>query len=188
MARDADLTRQRLLAAATDEFSELGLAGARVDRIAARAGCNKALIYSYFGGKEQLLGAVVQDLFVTTVAEVPLTTDDLPGYVAALFDRYAAHPEMLRLISWQRLEGAVGPATEDHDLDKVEAIDAAQRAGGVRADIPAAELLTLLIGMSVAAALGAPGLDLNRLAPEARQTHRTALRIAALRLVTPDRP
>ncbi|HEY3483203.1 MAG TPA: TetR family transcriptional regulator, partial [Streptomyces sp.] len=50
--RDAAETKRRLLAAATEEFAERGIAGARVDRIAAAAGCNKAMIYSYFGSKD----------------------------------------------------------------------------------------------------------------------------------------
>ena len=51
MARDAEQTKQRLLEAAIAEFSAYGIAGARVDRIAAGAGVNKSLIYSYFGSK-----------------------------------------------------------------------------------------------------------------------------------------
>ncbi|ABY22864.1 transcriptional regulator, TetR family [Renibacterium salmoninarum ATCC 33209] len=38
MARDAQATKQRLLEAAVQEFSQYGIAGARVDRIAAVAG------------------------------------------------------------------------------------------------------------------------------------------------------
>src|SRR5712691_4655173 len=58
--RNAEATRQRLLAAATAEFSEHGFAGARIDRIAQRAGTNKRMIYAYFGDKEQLLEAVME--------------------------------------------------------------------------------------------------------------------------------
>lgn len=47
-------TRDRILEAALREFSAHGLAGARTEQIAAAAGVNKALIYYYFQGKEQL--------------------------------------------------------------------------------------------------------------------------------------
>jgi AcrR family transcriptional regulator len=55
--RDAARTKQRLLDAACDEFAEYGIAGGRVERIAAAAGCNKALIYAYFDSKDALFDA-----------------------------------------------------------------------------------------------------------------------------------
>ena len=55
--RNAESTKRRLLDAATAEFAERGFAGARIDRIAERAGTNKRMIYAYFGDKDQLLEA-----------------------------------------------------------------------------------------------------------------------------------
>src|ERR1700759_1896148 len=55
--RDAARTKQRLLDAARDEFAEYGIAGGRVERIAAAAPCNKALIYAYFNSKDALCDA-----------------------------------------------------------------------------------------------------------------------------------
>src|SRR5580692_5835237 len=52
--RDAERSRQSLLAAALEEFSLRGFAGARVADIARRAGVNKQLINYYFGSKEGL--------------------------------------------------------------------------------------------------------------------------------------
>ena len=48
MMRDAQDTKRRILAAATEEFTKHGIAGARVDRIAAAANSNKAMLYAYF--------------------------------------------------------------------------------------------------------------------------------------------
>ena len=47
--RDADRSQRDILAAALQEFAEFGLGGARIDRIAERAGVNKRMIYYYFG-------------------------------------------------------------------------------------------------------------------------------------------
>ena len=58
--RNAEATRERILDAATAEFSAHGIAGARVDRIARTAGCNKNLIYIYFENKETLFTTVLQ--------------------------------------------------------------------------------------------------------------------------------
>lgn len=52
-------TEDRLLEAATAEFAEFGLEGGRVDRIARRAGVNKAMLYYHFHSKERLYGAVI---------------------------------------------------------------------------------------------------------------------------------
>lgn len=53
-SKESSGTRDRILTAALDEFAEHGLAGARVDRIARRAGINKAMIYYHFSSKEAL--------------------------------------------------------------------------------------------------------------------------------------
>ena len=58
--RDAERTRQALLAAAEIEFSTKGLAGARVDVIADQAAANKRMLYYYFGSKEELYLAVLE--------------------------------------------------------------------------------------------------------------------------------
>src|SRR5260370_20351878 len=58
--RDPAATRRKLLAAARREFADSGLAGARVDEIAARAGVNKQLVYHYFGDKDALYLAVLE--------------------------------------------------------------------------------------------------------------------------------
>lgn len=56
----ADQSRARILDAATREFSENGLSGARTEQIAEAAGVNKALIYYYFQGKEALYVAALE--------------------------------------------------------------------------------------------------------------------------------
>src|SRR2546430_16990422 len=58
--RDPAATRRKLLTAARREFASRGLAGARVDDIAARAGVNKQLVYHYFGDKDALYLAVLE--------------------------------------------------------------------------------------------------------------------------------
>lgn len=55
----AEQTRERILVAATEAFSEHGMAGARTEQIAQAAGINKALIYYYYRSKEALYDAVL---------------------------------------------------------------------------------------------------------------------------------
>src|SRR3954465_4054968 len=60
---DADRSQHTILAAARDEFAEHGLGGARMDRIAERAGVNKRLIYYYFEDKDRLCQAVLEQTY-----------------------------------------------------------------------------------------------------------------------------
>ncbi|MCW5774422.1 MAG: TetR family transcriptional regulator [Rhodospirillaceae bacterium] len=58
--RQPERTRERILEAATAEFSARGLGGARVDSIADAAGVNKRMLYHYFGNKEDLFREVLE--------------------------------------------------------------------------------------------------------------------------------
>src|SRR5260370_40570220 len=109
MVRDADGTRRRLRDAAAEEFAAFGIAGARVDRIAAAAESNKAQIYHYFGNKDGLFEAVFHDLVVTTLRDSPIDPTDLPEYAGRLFDGYQGRPHVQRLATWDRLGRAGTP-------------------------------------------------------------------------------
>ena len=61
--KDAERTRSAILAAATEEFARAGLGGARVDRIAERSGANKRMLYYYFGSKENLFLAALEESY-----------------------------------------------------------------------------------------------------------------------------
>lgn len=104
MAYDSAATKARLLDAAYDEFVRVGLAGARVDRIAKAASANKQAIYLYFGSKEELFDAVMADRLRVLADVAPITADDLPGYAGALFDALVADPGLQRLSQWRSLE------------------------------------------------------------------------------------
>jgi TetR/AcrR family transcriptional regulator len=58
----ADQTRARILEAAVRQFSANGLAGARTEQIAEEAGVNKALLYYYFRGKNDLYAAALESV------------------------------------------------------------------------------------------------------------------------------
>jgi len=60
VTRPADLTRQALIAAATEVFAEQGFAGGSVRSITQRARANQAAIAYHFGGKEGLYRAVLK--------------------------------------------------------------------------------------------------------------------------------
>ncbi|WP_336207009.1 TetR family transcriptional regulator [Nonomuraea sp. LPB2021202275-12-8] len=109
MTYDAEATKQRIFAAAAVEFAEHGLAGARIERIAAGARANKQAIYLYFGSKEKLFGAVVAAKLQEICHVVDLDPRSLPDMVGVLFDWYQEHPELVRLLLWEALESGDGP-------------------------------------------------------------------------------
>ncbi|WP_431282392.1 TetR family transcriptional regulator [Humitalea sp. 24SJ18S-53] len=109
----AAATRQRILDAALVEFAANGLAGARVDEIAARADANKRMIYAYFGSKEDLWLAVLETAYAQKRAEEhALETTTLPPMEAmralVRFNlRYtAAHPEFVALLNQENIHRA----------------------------------------------------------------------------------
>lgn len=104
MRSAGEATRDRILAAAKDEFARYGLAGARINRIAVDARASKDRLYAYFASKEELFAAVTSEWTVETTTETALRGDDLPGYAGRLFDNYVAHPENARLQQWADLE------------------------------------------------------------------------------------
>jgi len=111
--RNPTATRQKLLAAARREFAASGLAGARVDEIAARAGVNKQLVYHYFGDKDALYLAVLEWVYEEIRAqERKLNLEGLPPerairkLIESSFDHLAAHPDFIVLLNDENRGGA----------------------------------------------------------------------------------
>ncbi|NUS08354.1 MAG: TetR/AcrR family transcriptional regulator [Nonomuraea sp.] len=96
-------TRAALLEAAREEFAAYGVAGARVDRIAERAGVNKERIYGHFGNKEKLFDAVINEALDDLTQQIALPGADPVDYVASLTDYYRRHPDLVRLLMWEAL-------------------------------------------------------------------------------------
>ena len=82
-ARDADRTRQAILHAAQQIFTEKGFAEAGVRDITARAGVNQSLVSRYFGGKLKLFEAALDvALDARLMTDLPKLTDWFGGEVA----------------------------------------------------------------------------------------------------------
>jgi TetR/AcrR family transcriptional regulator len=111
--RDPTATRKKLLIAARREFANSGLAGARVDEIAARAGVNKQLVYHYFGDKDALYLAVLEWVYEEIRAqERKLNLEGLPPeraikkLIESSFDQLALHPDFIVLLNDENRNGA----------------------------------------------------------------------------------
>jgi AcrR family transcriptional regulator len=188
--RDADETRRRIFEAATAEFGTHGIAGARIDRIAATARANKQLIYAYFGNKRELFDSVVTEHLSHLLEDVPFDPADLPAHAAGIFDHYSRQPALARLSQWHALDPAdIGhriPAIERLIRSRVAAVAKAQKAGAVTDAIPASELLAIVATIASMWAVGTPEWSPpGGTTPQARRRHRAAVVEAVRRLVSP---
>jgi len=111
--RNPAATRKKLLTAARREFADSGLAGARVDEIADRAGVNKQLVYHYFGDKDALYLAVLEWVYEEIRShERELNLEGLPPerairkLIESSFDHLAAHPDFIVLLNDENRGGA----------------------------------------------------------------------------------
>jgi AcrR family transcriptional regulator len=104
MAGSTETTKRRLLDAARAEFSSYGIAGARVNRIAERAGVNKERIYGHFDNKEGLFRAVVAEAMSELVREVRPGEGSIGDYVGRIFDYHRNDPTLLRLLMFEGLQ------------------------------------------------------------------------------------
>jgi AcrR family transcriptional regulator len=151
--RDPEATKARIFDAAVAEFARHGIAGARIDRIAAAAKANKQLIYAYFGNKAELFTKVLGTCMVDLAASVPVDADDIEGWIDRLLDYHATHPELLRLLFWEGIEYGTGELPDEterqqHYARKVAAIADGQARGVITDAIPAGDLLFLLVALS----------------------------------------
>jgi AcrR family transcriptional regulator len=111
--RDADRTKAELLQAATREFADQGYSGARVDAIAENTSTTKRMIYYYFGDKEGLYLAVLENAYLHIRAlEQQVDVDHLDATEALrrlaeiTFDHHETHEDFIRLVSIENVHHA----------------------------------------------------------------------------------
>jgi len=105
--------RIRILEAAKKEFAAYGLAGARIDRIAAEADANKRMLYYHVGNKEDLYLAVLEAAYEKIRAEergLDLEHLDPSAAIARLIDftwnYFIRNPEFLALLNTENVAKA----------------------------------------------------------------------------------
>ena len=158
----AAATRQRILNAALIEFAANGLAGARVDEIAARAGANKRMLYAYFGSKEDLWLTVLEAAYAAKRDEErAIAVDDLsPLDAVARLVRFnlrytARHPEFVALLNQENVHrsahlsrSAEVRALYSPLLDTLRRVLARGAADGIfRAGVDAVQAYVTLVGI-----------------------------------------
>jgi len=149
--KKSDQTKDKIMAAALDEFATKGFAGTRVDQIAQAAGVNKAMIYYHFSGKEDLfkelfqsemellkeeLGQVMAQRDVHSVEDMTLAVRDLLEYAGQ-------KKKLLQVL----MSGAILNETIQPQLFKLldftsaVGLELAQKAGRSQPDLSSDEIL-----------------------------------------------
>jgi len=108
---DPARTMAEILAVATHEFADKGLSGARIDEIAAATRTSKRMIYYYFGSKDGLYLAVLEEAYKRMRAiEADLQLDDLAP-IAALrklveftYDHHRDNEDFIRLVMNENIQ------------------------------------------------------------------------------------
>ena len=158
--RDAERSRERILAAAVVEFGDKGYAGARVGEIAARAGVNVQLISYYFGGKAGLYRALTARwrLRSAELSRAGSMAEVVAGFASASLQQR----DWTRLLLWDGLTeppdapeadaeaGLAADGEPDFLRAAVQDLAERQRAGELPADLAPAQLLLALFAAACA--------------------------------------
>ncbi len=169
-AREKRDTIGKILDAACEEFAEYGLAGARVDRLAHRAGVNKAMIYYHFGSKEKLYQAVINEHFnrIRQIADIgDFTGDDIEtvflGFTEGLHSVFVGREKFIPVFLREMASGGEyftqGMARVIDELGLTrrlkKIIDEGKRQGHFR-DVDTRQAIASFIGMNMMYQLTAP--------------------------------
>jgi AcrR family transcriptional regulator len=156
--------KHRLLQASIHLFADRGFDGVAVDEIVAEAGVNKRMVYHYFGSKEGIYSAVLEQAYEGLRASeekffTPRTMSSKPrkavkDLVRLYFDFLRRNPDFVRLLLWENLQrgthiGKTGPnVTKSPMLAHLQTLlDAGVAAGSFRRNLDARLVLVSLIGL-----------------------------------------
>ena len=162
-SRDSERSKLAILTAAREEFSRVGLGGARVDRIAQKAMVDKKLLYYYFKDKDQLFAAVLESVYAEIRDDqLYLDLKQMPPLIALrrmvefTWDYYNAHPEFITLLNSENLHQArhLSGSTRIRDLNSPlllalgDILERGQKQSLFRAGIDPMQLYITIAGCS----------------------------------------
>ncbi|WP_288902891.1 TetR/AcrR family transcriptional regulator [uncultured Sneathiella sp.] len=161
--RNPERTRKQILDAATVEFTNKGIEGARTDEIARAAGVSKRMLFHYFNSKDGLFQAVLEKIYLdirSAEENLDLTGRDPIEAMAELcifsFEWFAKHPEFMAILNEENLHGAVHAKASDSvltlNMPLVDIISKVlkkgEKEGFFRPDVDPVELYISIAGVS----------------------------------------
>lgn len=161
--RNAEDSKRRILEAAENEFARRGYEGARLREVATAAGVHHALLHHYYGDKEGLFRAVIEQATSQVSREAYAlmgSTSDIralvEGYIHTMVDYFAANRRIISIFHFVSLDEdspafALCADILEKTIDPLLAagaatIELAQKEGTLRADISSRRLVSIVIG------------------------------------------
>lgn len=160
--RDADRTREDILDVATREFADSGYSGARIDKIAEQTQCTKRMIYYYFGSKEGLFIAVIEEIYrrfndAESKVELDLgnPVEALRTLIRFMWSYYCRNPEFITLLNSENLHRGKhisrSMRAREYSSPAISVLDSVLRSGAqknvFRADVSARDLYLMTAAM-----------------------------------------
>lgn len=191
-----------IMAVATKEFADKGLAGARVDAIAATTHTSKRMIYYYFRNKEGLYLAVLEESYRRIRAiEAALKLSELPPVIALrtlvgfTFDHHHSNQDFVRLVMSENIHRgaylAQSKLIQDLNVTAISAIrelyERGVREGVFRPDLDPIDIHQSISGLAFFNVSNRSTFDLifkrNGLSPKALAARRNSVIEMVLRFV-----
>src|SRR5438309_1290167 len=115
--RTTKISRDKIVKFALKEFSARGYAGARVDKIAARAKVSKGMIYHHFKGKNELFAEVLKSVLDggRLLEQAP---DDPVQSIHFWNQFYQQNEDWSRILAWEGLEWRQRPILDEEERRK----------------------------------------------------------------------
>jgi AcrR family transcriptional regulator len=152
LTRSPERTRERILAAALEEFSSRGFSGARVDAIARRGRINKRMLYHYFGSKQGLFQAVLARKMMEKAPLALSGAGDLSSDLPFLFGLANGDPSWIRLMQWEALERrtpiVLARQRRGFIESRIATLRERQTAGFIASDLDAELLLIMMFSLA----------------------------------------
>ena len=137
---DPERTMAGIIAVATAEFASKGLAGGRIDAIADATHTSKRMIYYYYGSKEGLYLAVLEDAYRrirATEAELHLSDlspeEALKALVGFTFDHHHSNQDFIRLVMSENIQRgnflAQSTLIQELNVSAIHSIEALYKRG-----------------------------------------------------------
>lgn len=152
--KNGETTRERILQAAKIAFLKSGYSGTSIDDIAGMAEVNRSLIFHHYENKQELWKVVKESIAQEVTEPTPelATTEGLRPFVEQLitfiFKVYEKHPDLARMIAWQKLEETPGKLKGTKGLPSFESLEKAikklQEANKLRNDLEPKLILTFM--------------------------------------------
>lgn len=164
-------SKERLLAAATEEIAAVGFERARLAEIADRAQMTPGSVYTWFANKEELFRAALEDAFDAQLLSNVRALEKLPAdsapwlvKIASLIPRNSEDDDFTNAqkllvetyyASWRDplARDVLAPRVREHFALYVKIIDDAKEEGAINASLDTQMLASLFLGLAMGLAL-----------------------------------